>query len=64
MEPMAQFVNQWVWGGVGGALTNALLLIIFRTANAFPDSLCSANFAFKFSKNPSFDLALIELLLS
>lgn len=44
-------------------LTSALLLIIFRTENAFPDSRCSANFAFKFSKNPNFDF-LVELLLS
>lgn len=48
---------------ISSKLTSALLLIIFLTANAFPDSLCSANFAFKFSKNPNFDLALAELLL-
>lgn len=47
----------------GDPLTNALLLIILRTAKAFPDNRCSANFAFKFSKNPNFDLR-IELVLS
>lgn len=44
------------------SLTNALLLIKFRTAKAFPESLCSANLALRFSRNPTltFDRVLFD----